>query len=283
MLQLVMWSLYQAAKKLSDEGGLAIASNVALSLLLALFPFLMLITSLLRLYGDPSMATQIVELVLGSWPGDSADAITEQVRVLLTQSPAEFFSLSTVLTLVLATNGVESARDGLNRAYKVEERRSFFWRRAQGAIFILLGAVALIGANVILVGAPFAWNFLLTRVSWLDELSLAFTAVQYGLPLVVLAATLTAFHRFLPDLKGHHRSLRWGIVLTIIGMVIGSNLFGFYLQNIANYTALYAGLAGMMVAIVYLYGLAVLLLFGAEFNTAFSEQLARAKAAKKPI
>ncbi len=277
MLQVLLRSLYQAAVKLTYDGGLAIASNVALSLLLALFPFLMLIASVLRLYGDPSMAGQIVELVLGSWPGDSADAITEQVGVLLSQNPSEFFSLSTMLALILATNGIESARDGLNRAYKVEERRSFVWRRVQGAVFILLGAVALIAANVILVGAPFVWTFLLNRFDWLTELALAFTLVQYGLPLVLLAVTLFAFHKFLPDLKGHRRSLTWGIVLTIVGMVIGSNLFGFYLQNIANYTALYAGLAGMMVAIVYLYGLAVLLLFGAEFNTAFSEQLEVAK------
>ena len=75
MLKIIFLSFYRATVKLVDDGGLAIASNVALSLLLALFPFLMLIASLVRLYGDPSMAQQIVVLILGSWPGDSADAI----------------------------------------------------------------------------------------------------------------------------------------------------------------------------------------------------------------
>ena len=123
-MKIIFLSFYRATVKLVDDGGLAIASNVALSLLLALFPFLMLIASLVRLYGDPSMAQQIVVLILGSWPGDSADAITEQVRVLLSQSPGEFFSVSTLIALVLATNGIESARDGLNRAYKVKIGRA---------------------------------------------------------------------------------------------------------------------------------------------------------------
>jgi len=277
MLKIVFLSFYRATLKLNNDGGLAIASNVALSLLLSLFPFLMLMASLVRLYGDPSMAQQIVFLVLGSWPGDSAHAITEQVRVLLSQSPGEFFSFSTLIALVLATNGIESARDGLNRAYKVVERRSFLWRRVQGAVFVLLGAVTLIASNIILVGAPFVWSLLLDRIDWLSEFTLMFRLVQFGLPLVLLWITLVAFHKFLPDLKGHKRALRWGILVTLIGIAAGSHLFGLYLQYIANYTALYAGLAGVMVAIVYLYGLSVLLLFGAEFNTALVEVAEEAK------
>ncbi len=271
MLKQVSLSFYRATLKLINDGGLAIASNVALSLLLSLFPFLMLIASLVRLYGDPSMAQQIVFLLLGSWPGDSAQAITQQVEVLLSQSPGEFFSVSTLIALILATNGIESARDGLNRAYKVVERRSFVWRRLQGALFVLLGAVALIASNIILVGAPFVWSLLVARIDWMAEFSSMFRLVQFGLPLLLLWITLVAFHRLLPDLKGHKRSLRWGILVTLVGIGVGSHLFGLYLQYIANYTAVYAGLAGVMVAIVYLYGLSVLLLFGAEFNTALVE------------
>lgn len=271
LFKIVAISFYRAAVKLTNEGGLAIASNVALSLLLSLFPFLMLVASLVRAYGDPAMAKQVVALVLGHWPGESADAITEQIRVLMAESPGEFFSISTVVALVLATNGIENARDGLNRAYQLVERRSFLWRRLQGAAFVLLGALALITANIILVGAPFLWRFLLTRFDWLSEIGVTFTLVQYGLPIVLLWTTLFAFHRILPDLKGHKRPIHWGILLTLFAILAGSNLFGLYLEYIANYTALYAGLAGMMIAIVYLYCLSVLLLFGAEFNTALQE------------
>ena len=136
---------------------------------------------------------------------------------------------------------------------------------------MLLGAVALIASNIILVGAPFVWSFLLARLDWLSEFSVMFRLIQFGLPLALLWATLYAFHRFLPDLKGHRRALASGILITLVGIALGSNLFGLYLQYIANYTAVYAGLAGIMVAIVYLYGLSILLLFGAEFNTALVE------------
>lgn len=264
-------AFWQSCVKLVEDGGVVIASNVALSLLLSLFPFLMLIASLVRLYGEPEIAEAVVELVLGHWPADSAKPIADQIAILLSQSPTEFFSFSTLVVLVLATNGVENLRDGLNRAYKVRETRSFVYRRIEATLFIIVGAIGLIFVAFVLVGTPFAWRFLETRLSWLDQFVFSFTIAQYALAVFLLWAILLALHKLLPDLRHHKRQMRWGIGLTIIGIIAGSKLFALYLSTIANYTALYAGLAGMMIAIVYLYCLSTLILWGAEFNTAFTE------------
>ncbi|MFD0917431.1 YihY/virulence factor BrkB family protein [Pseudahrensia aquimaris] len=273
--------LYRAAERLAYDGGLAIASNVALSLLLSLFPFLMLIAALVRLYGDPTLADAVVELVLGHWPGDAAKPIAEQIQVLLSEPAGEFFSISTIVALILATNGVENARDGLNRAYKLDETRSFFWRRLQATAFVLLGAMALIFATFLLVGAPLAWSFLSARLPILPPYSVAFSVAKYGLAFLILGLVLFAFHRFLPNRRQRKRHILWGILLTIVIIFAGSWAFGLYLKTIANYTALYAGLAGMMIAIVYLYCLAAVILYGAEFNTALAEERAARKALRE--
>ncbi len=264
-------AFWQSCVKLVDDGGVVIASNVAMSLLLSLFPFLMLVTSMVRLYGEPELAQAVVDLVLGHWPADSAKPIADQVAILLSQSPTEFFSISTLIVLVLATNGVENLRDGLNRAYKVRETRGFLYRRAWATVFVILGAIGLIFVAFILVGTPFVWRFLESRLTWLNDFAFSFTLVQYGLAVFLLWIILLCLHKFLPDLKHHKRRMRWGIALTILGIIVGSKLFAWYLQTIANYTALYAGLAGMMIAIVYLYCFSTLILWGAEFNTAFTE------------
>ena len=70
--QTVLRAAWESIVKLVNDGGLAIASNVALSLLLSLFPFLMLIASLVRFYGNPELAAEVVDLLLGHWPGDAA-------------------------------------------------------------------------------------------------------------------------------------------------------------------------------------------------------------------
>ena len=159
----------------------------------------------------------------------------------------------------------------MNRAYKVPETRGFFWRRFEAALFVLVGSVGLIAVAFILVGTPFVWRFLLTGLPWVDDFAYTVTLAQYGVATFLLWVILLALHKILPDLKEQRRQMRWGIFLTLIGIIVGSKLFAFYLSSIANYTALYAGLAGMMIAIVYLYCFSVLILWGAEFNTAITE------------
>ncbi len=250
---------------------MAIASNVALALLLSLFPFLMLIAGLVQWWGSPELAGDVVNLIFNHWPEDAAKPIADQVKIIIGQSPGEIFSLGTLVALVLATNGVESARDGLNRAYKVPETRSFLKRRLQGAVFVLAGAVGLIAAALILVGTPLIWTFLLISMPWLKQFAFTITLAQYGLALVLLWLSLFFFHYFLPDGHRNIRQLFWGILISIVGILAGSKLFAIYLHSFADYTALYAGLAGIMTAIIYLYCLAVLILYGAEFNAALME------------
>jgi membrane protein len=267
-------TLWRATIKFVDDGGSAIASNVALSLLLSLFPFLMLVASLVRIWGNPELVDEIFNLVLEHWPADSEKAIAEQIKVMVALQPNEFFSVGTVVALVLATNGIENARDGLNRAYRVAETRPFWWRRLQGAVFIIIGAFGLILAAFILIATPLVWSFLVNKLSWLEPFSFTVGLTKYALAVGVLTLTLFSFHRFLPDGKRSIKTTFPGIALTISGIIVGSQLFALYLQTIANYTALYAGLAGTMVAIVYLYGLSALILFGAEFNAALAEERA---------
>lgn len=263
-----------AAQKLIYDGGLSNASNIAMSLLLAIFPFLMLVEMALRAYGTPELTDQVLDLVLGHWPQAAASDIDVQIKAILSSQTTSLFSFSTLIVLALASNGVESARDGLNRAYRLVETRAFWWRRLQGALVVIIGAFGLILTAFILVGTPLMWRFLVGELAWLQPFSATISLVQYAVAVSILLLGLYAFHRFLPDGKMNARSIIWGILLSMFSIILGSKLFAFYLQTMANYTALYAGLAGTMIAIVYLYGISTILLFGAEFNAALAEERA---------
>ena len=134
--------------------------------------------------------------------------------------------------------------------------------------------MGLIGAALILVGTPLVWTFLLKSMSWLEQIAFTVALVQYGLAIALLWLTLFCFHYFLPDGHRSMAELSWGILVSIVGILAGSKLFAIYLHSFADYTALYAGLAGIMTAIVYLYCLAILILYGAEFNAALIEHRA---------
>jgi len=262
---------WNAGIRLTYDGGLANAGNVALSLMLAIFPFMILTAVLLDLYGEPQLLEQILVIVFDNWPAGAAGPIADQVKIVLGQASGELFTIGNGVALILATNGIESARDGLNRAYRFIETRNFMLRRLQGCLFICVASMALILAATILVGTPVVWNFIISKAEWLAEFGFVINFIKFLAASALLFGAIFSFHYLLPDGKHRFRDVIWGILITIAGIIIGSQLFAYYLSNFANYTSLYAGLAGIMIAIIYLYYMSVVILFGAEFNACLAE------------
>ena len=107
---------------LADDGW-AIASHIALSTLMALFPFLIVLTSLAGFFGSKELAAQAVQLLLQTWPQQVADSLSGQIHDVLTTTRGGLLTIGAVLAVYFASNGVEALRVALNRAYAVIEPR----------------------------------------------------------------------------------------------------------------------------------------------------------------
>ena len=64
-------------------------------------------------------------------------------------------------------------------------------------------------------------------------------------------------------------------MLTLVAWLVGGLVFAFYLAQFANYTATYAGLASVMIVLVFLYMVGVIFMIGAEFNAALMKYRVR--------
>src|SRR3954451_16717799 len=107
---------------LADDGW-AIASHIALSTLMELFPFLIVLTSLAGFFGSKDLADPAASLILQVWPMQVADAISGEVHDVLTPTRRDALTIGAVFAVYFASNGVESLRFALNRAYSVIEPR----------------------------------------------------------------------------------------------------------------------------------------------------------------
>src|SRR4030088_3486734 len=101
---------------LADDGW-AIASHIALSTLMALFPFLIVLTSLAGFFGSKELADQAAGLMLQIWPQQVADSLSGEIHDVLTTTRGDALTIGLVLAVYFASNGVESLRVALNRAY----------------------------------------------------------------------------------------------------------------------------------------------------------------------
>lgn len=57
-------------------------------------------------------------------------------------------------------------------------------------------------------------------------------------------------------------------MLTLLLWLVSALIFAYYLATFANYTATYAGLASVMIVLIFLYMVGVIFIIGAEINAA---------------
>ena len=252
------------------DDGWAMASHVALSALMALFPFLIFVASLAGFLGAEGLSVRVAEFLFAVWPQDVAGPIADEVQRVLATEHRGLLTLSAVIAVYLASNGIEAVRNGLNRAYRVVDHRSIFFRRGQSIVMVLVGAVASLALVLLAALGTTALNDLIAALPLLEPLTSVSVVVRLLIAGVVLVVALAVAHVWLPAGRPHWPRLWPGIVFTLAGWLVAAWVFRIYLTSFSNMAATYAGLAGVFTAIFFLYMVAVLLLFGAEFNAALS-------------
>jgi membrane protein len=252
-----------------EDDGWAIASYIALSTLMALFPFLILVTALAAFLGSENLADEVANLLLDTWPKEVAGPIAGEAHRVLTITRGDVLTASAVFSVYFASSGVESLRIGLNRAYDVKETRNWLLLRIESIAYVLVGALALLALAFLVVLAPLMFATALKYAPWLAPLEATFTFVRFAVATSVITVALFAVHKWLPAGRRRASEIVVGIVATLVLWLAGGILFGRYLAEFAStYVTYYAGLASVMIALVFLYLTASIFMYGGELNSA---------------
>jgi membrane protein len=273
---------YEAAMRFVEDDGWAISSHIALSILTSMFPFLIFVTALGGFFGSEGLADEAVRILLQTWPEQVAAPLAREIHSVLTQPRGGLLTIGVVLAIYFSSSGVEALRIGLNRAYDVKEMRPWWKLRIESIGYVLVGAFALLTLALFVVFAPLIWTVVLRFAPGLEPLDKLVTFSRLSVATFVLLLALVIVHKFLPAKRQLLRDIAPGIVVTFAFWVAAGILFGSYLAEFArNYVTTYAGLASVMIAIVFLYMIASIFIFGGELNAAILR--AKADAQARPL
>jgi len=262
----VMHAFYEF---LADDGW-AIASHIALSTLMALFPFLIVLTSLAGFFGSKELADQAVGLLLQVWPEQVADTLSGEIHDVLTTTRGDILTIGAVLALYFASNGVEALRVALNRAYSVVEPRSWYWLRLESIGYTLVAAFTSLAMAFLIVLFPLGLEAARRHIPFFVETNEHFLNVtRYSITIGALIIALFILHAWLPAGRRGFLQILPGIIFTLVASLLSGIVFGQYLTRFAsNYVTMYAGLASVIIALVFLYFIAAIFVYGGELNAA---------------
>lgn len=259
----------EAFRHFLDDDGWAIASHIALSALMALFPFLIVVTALAGFFfGSKELADEAARILLEAWPQEVAAPIALDITGVLTATRGDVLTFGVLFALYFASSGVESLRIGLNRAYSMKEPRPWWWLRMESIVYVLIAAVSILAFAFLVVLAPLIWAKLLQYIPTLAPFGGYITFARYAVAALVLVIALIIVHSWLPAGRRSLTEIAPGIVATLLLWLLSGAAFGRYLAEYAfAYVTMYAGLASAMVALVFLYVCASIFVYGAELNS----------------
>jgi membrane protein len=242
------------------------AARLAFYHFLALFPALLLAATILaRFSGTGSDLLKTLESSLGNvLPARALETVTAFLAGLGKGAARRTVWFAMFGSLWAALNGTWAVMSGLNAAYEVAERRSW-WQ------------VALTGAALTVALAAVAFTSLVllfySRKMEAAIMQRAGVAVWPVAQWPILAATLlVAFallYRFGPDLSG--REMRWntpGAVIAVILWLCGSGLLRCYMAYQASkYDQAYGSAGGLAILLLWFYFTGAAILLGGEANS----------------
>ena len=254
---------------LADDGW-AIASHIALSTLMAMFPFLIVLTSLAGFFGSKELADEAAALLLQTWPKQVAATLSGQIHDVLTTTRTDALTIGAVLSVYFASNGVEALRVALNRAYAVVETRRWYWLRLESIAYTLVAAVTALAMAFLIILGPLIMEAMRSYVPLVVEANRSFFHFsRYGITIAAMIVALFILHAWVPAGRRSFLQILPGIVFTLLASLIAGIVFGQYLTRFANnYVTMYAGLASVIIALVFLYFIAAIFVYGGELNAA---------------
>lgn len=259
----------KAIREFLDDQCTDLAAALTYYAVLAIFPALIAIFSLLGLVGQSQQVVNTVMPLLSGVLGESGASTLEPVVQSLATSPGAGLALIIGLATALwsASGYVTAFSRAMNTVYEIEEGRPV-WKLRPVMLLITLVMVIMVVlvALMLVLSGPVA-----TTVG--EAIGLGSTVVtvwriaKWPVVLVLVMLIVAMLYYTTPNVK--QPKFRWlsiGAAFAILVWVLISVAFGFYIANFSSYGATYGSFAGVIIFLLYLWITNLALLLGAEVD-----------------
>ena len=276
-------TLVRIIKSIIKNDFYGMAAEMGFMLVVGIFPFMLFLMAIFGWLGNRSYMDPIL-LALSNIMPKQAMALLQSVmeETMIFNHGTLLAVIGIITSIVLSTNGVAVVLKGLNRAYKVEETRSFIYTRILSFLMVFVNVLVLfLTINIIIFGKVIIM-FLVAHFNM--SRGVAITILTLRWPVAFLALYLMAFlsYYILPDLRGNEKFKRKsalpGTVFFTTFWLVGSWGFSIYVNNLSTYNLVYGTIGAFFILMIWLYYTSILLLIGGEINSQVYNRLSHRSA-----
>ncbi len=252
------------------SSNLTFASSIAYYALLSIFPFGLLVLSVLARVAanDGADGPTLLDLIGRALPS-RFEFLTGQFAALA-RAPLNLSLLGTVITLWASMGVFGAITSAINHAWGVEKNYSFLKHKL--VAFIMMMAAGLLAVIAMLVASAAH----VVEARWFAEVLASYPQLQWLSGVIVSNAVAPLFiavvgliYYFVPNTHVRLRDVWFGAIVAGVLWRLAFSGFAFYVRDLSRFTV-HGSVAAVVVFLVWIYLSAVILLYGVEVTAAWA-------------
>ncbi|MCA1629315.1 MAG: YihY/virulence factor BrkB family protein [Acidobacteria bacterium] len=246
------------------------AAKLSYYFLLALFPLLLFLTTLLGYLADAGseLRNEMIRILAAVIPADASSLIFKTVNEVEEHAGGGKLSFGVIATLWAASNGMTAITDALNVAYEVKETRPWWKSRLVAlALTVILSVLIMTALLLVLFGGKIA-KWVAASYSFGSVFVMTWSVVQWAFVLAFVLLAFALIYYFAPDVRV--RRWQWitpGTVTAVVLWLLVSFAFRLYLHFFNSYSATYGALGAVIILMLWFYLTGAAILIGGEINS----------------
>ncbi|MFD2760159.1 YihY/virulence factor BrkB family protein [Lentibacillus juripiscarius] len=257
-------------RRITDDDIFGLGAQLAYFFLLSLFPFLLFLMTLVGYL--PLNDLDIIEFIETYAPGEISELINQNVQQLVSNQNGQLLSIGIIGTLWSASNGINAVMRGFNRAYDVDEDRSFIVTRLIAIVLTIAMIFVIFIAFLLPIFGKAIGVYIFKFFGASGEFLQVWDAMRWVISSVVFFIVLVALYKMAPNKRIYFKNVVWGALFATIGWQLTSLAFSFYVSSMGNYSATYGSLGTVIVLMIWFYLSGVIIMIGGVINATLREQ-----------
>ncbi|HPF34816.1 MAG TPA: YihY/virulence factor BrkB family protein [Candidatus Krumholzibacteria bacterium] len=244
---------------------MGMAAQIAYYLMLALFPFLLFLLSLISFLPDLK-PDDVLRSLSEALPAEAFDLVAGTVHAVLSGREGGILGLGLLAALWSASMGVGALITTINRAYNIHPRRNIAVQKMLAmALTLALSGIVILSTLMVLLG-PRLSHQLFQFLGLAGDSQAVWNAVR--LPVVVLLnlGGFSILYFFAPEAKQRYVWILPGTITATVLWFGASQLFRLFVREFGSYNVMYGSIAAVIILLVYLWLSGFIFLLGAEIN-----------------
>ncbi|WP_159637495.1 YihY/virulence factor BrkB family protein [Sphingobacterium composti Ten et al. 2007 non Yoo et al. 2007] len=256
-------------QEISRESILNKASSLSYNFMLAIFPGIIFLFTLIPYIPVDNFQEKLLEFFEVVMPTDAFSAIKNTLEDIIKNQNGGLLSFGFLLATFFATNGMTNLMMAFNKASLTRENRKWLIRRAVA----LALSIAIITALALGIGVFTAVGFIINYlknsidydIAWLWTFLLKIS--RWCILFLIYFLTVGLVYKYGPSSSKHWKIFSPGAMLATILAILTFSGFAFYINNFNAYNKLYGSIGTIIVIMIWMYLNSLIILIGFELNT----------------